>query len=139
MLNKINEINKLLKYANTPQNITVINNILDHTLQRCETLYYKTVLYPQLEDIWKNENTLPSSSTSTPQSSPPPSPTPTQSQQTPTPSQSQQTPTPSQSQQTSHTLLYYKEEDILNIKSSIAVLIFICMATQPISGFSGNQ
>jgi len=56
MLNKINEITKLLTYSYTPENAYIINNILDHTIKRCESLYYKTILFPQLETVWKNEN-----------------------------------------------------------------------------------
>ena len=58
MLNKINEITKLLSYSYTPENAIIINNILDHTIKRCESLYYKTILYPQLETVWKNDNLL---------------------------------------------------------------------------------
>ena len=57
MLNKINEITKLLTYAYTNDNSNIINNILDRTIERCESLYYKTVLYPQLENIWEDETT----------------------------------------------------------------------------------
>ena len=56
MLNKINEITKLLSYSYNNTNSNIINNILDTTIEKCESLYYKTVLYPQLENIWKNES-----------------------------------------------------------------------------------
>jgi hypothetical protein len=58
MLNKINEITKLLSYSYTPENAILINNILDHTIKRCEKLYYKTILFPELETVWKNDNLL---------------------------------------------------------------------------------
>ena len=58
MLNKINEITKLLTYSYNNTNSNIINNILDTTIERCESLYYKTVLYPQLENIWKNESNM---------------------------------------------------------------------------------
>jgi len=56
MLNKINEITKLLTYSYNNTNSNIINNILDITIEKCESLYYKTVLYPQLENIWNNES-----------------------------------------------------------------------------------
>ena len=55
MLNKIHEITRLLTYSYTPENRNVIDNILNSTIERCESLYYKTVLYPQLETIWSEE------------------------------------------------------------------------------------
>jgi hypothetical protein len=56
MLNKINEITKLLSYSYNYDTSNIINNILDTTIEKCESLYYKTVLYPQLENIWNNES-----------------------------------------------------------------------------------
>jgi len=135
MLNKINEITKLLTYAYTPDNVNVINNILDNTIERCETLYYKTVLYPQLETIWNAEsnNTVnyyhlesenDTSTASTPRS------------------------TISCSHFNFKTIdKYNKNKSKINnlnnkeqyILKDITVLIYIYVATQPISVFSGNQ
>ncbi len=56
MLNKIHEITRLLTYSYTPENKNIIDNILNSTIERCESLYYKTVLYPQLETIWCEES-----------------------------------------------------------------------------------
>ena len=56
MLNKIHEITRLLTYSYTPENRNIIDNILNSTIERCESLYYKTVLYPQLETIWSEES-----------------------------------------------------------------------------------
>jgi len=55
MLNKIHEITQLLTYSYTPENKNIIDNILNSTIERCESLYYKSVLYPQLETIWREE------------------------------------------------------------------------------------
>jgi hypothetical protein len=140
MLNKINEITKLLTYAYTPDNVNVINNILDNTIERCETLYYKTVLYPQLETIWNAESNntvnyyhLESTNASTPS-------------------------TPRSTISCSHFNFktidkYNKNKSKINsqnnlnnlnnkeqyILKDITVLIYIYVATQPISVFSGNQ
>ena len=56
MLNKIHEITRLLTYSYNPENKNIIDNILNSTIERCESLYYKTVLYPQLETIWSEDS-----------------------------------------------------------------------------------
>ena len=143
MLNKINEITKLLTYAYTPDNVNVINTILDNTIKRCETLYYKTVLYPQLETIWNDEsnntvNYYHLESTNASIAS--------------TVSIVSTASTPQSTISCSHFNFktidkYNKNKSKINslnnkeqyILKDITVLIYIYVATQPISVFSGNQ
>ena len=56
MLNKIHEITRLLTYSYNSENKNIIDNILNTAIERSESLYYKTIVYPQLENIWSKEN-----------------------------------------------------------------------------------
>jgi len=149
MLNKINEITKLLTYAYTPNNLNVINNILDNTIERCETLYYKTVLYPQLETIWNAESNDPNNITNLNNINT------VNYYHLESENDTSESSTPRSSISCSHFNFktinkYNKNKSKINnlnnlnnkeqyILKDITVLIYIYVATQPISVFSGNQ
>lgn len=125
MLNKLDELKRLLSYSYTPQNAPLLNNILNSTIERCETIYYNNILYPQLETIWNNEksdlsfsdNESIDSVESTPCS-----------------------PTPLILSRQNTCKNNIKDIYTKNIVlKDITVLIYICIATQPTSAFLTDQ
>lgn len=158
MLDKINEITKLLSYAYSTDNLNVINNILDNTIQRCEILYYKTVLYPQLETIWNIESNNSNYSCDSSDSSDSNNINSTVNYYHLESNNASTTSTPRSTISCTHYNFktidkYNKNKSKINnsnrlnslnnkeqyILKDITVLIYIYVATQPISVFSGNQ
>ena len=118
MFNKIHELTKILTYSYTPENEVCIDAILNNTIERCEQIYYKTILYPQLETIWKNEKNMRIESEDTCEST-------------------CSTPTLTHMCNKLNTNIF-KNHNTQYVLKDITVLIYICIATQPASVFSEN-